>query len=332
MGTIELPRVSIVYLVYNRREELAVSLEQMLGGGYPRDRLEVIVVDNASTDDTAAYVREHFSDDVQLIVNPANVGASGWNSGFAKATGDYVLILDDDCYLPGDGLLRAVQEAEAQQADLVSFKVISSFDDAHYFNDIYETGLLSYWGCAALLSRRALDVLGGYDPYIFIWANELELTIRLFDAGFRHLHLPDIEAVHIKPPGPQGFILKAHRYNHRHYGYIAAKLLQPGDAARVMARLQLQMLLDIAVDEREAYKAFPDMWAGFAAGLRNRSPVRPVVSRAYRDNFRAWAKPRELLRGPAERLRGEDHAEARHAAYFERRRDYYPADEGTLAF
>src|SRR3954453_11453086 len=76
--TPDLPLVSIVFLAYNRREELALSLEQMLRGStYPASRLQVIVVDNASEDDTAAMVRSDFPE-AELVVNPVNVGASGW--------------------------------------------------------------------------------------------------------------------------------------------------------------------------------------------------------------------------------------------------------------
>ena len=66
----------------------------------------------------------------------------------------------------------------------------SGIDRNYFFDQEYSTGLFSYWGCAALLSRRAVTRIGGYDPNIFIWGNELELTMRLLDDGLRHLGLP----------------------------------------------------------------------------------------------------------------------------------------------
>src|SRR5262249_49428487 len=169
---------------------LLYALDQMLShGGYPESRLEVLVVDNASDDGTAGAVAEKFPL-VRLVCNEHNFGAPGWNAGFALARGEYVLILDDDAYLrPGD-LERVVRAAVAERAGLVSFSVVSSFDEEHPLNVDWRTGLLSYWGCAALLSRQALQAVGGYDPNIFIWANEVELTMRLLDHGFRHLHIP----------------------------------------------------------------------------------------------------------------------------------------------
>ncbi len=101
--------MTIVFLVYNRREELRESLERMRASDYGGE-VDYIVVDNASTDGSGDRVREEFPD-VRLMTHAKNVGVSGWNIGFAEARGDWVLALDDDCYLPPDGLRRAIAAA-----------------------------------------------------------------------------------------------------------------------------------------------------------------------------------------------------------------------------
>src|SRR3954468_22893153 len=121
------PTITIVFLVFNRRTELEESLRQMLTiSDYPRDRVDVIVVDNASEDGSGDMVREHFPA-VRVIRRDENIGVSAWNDGFAVAEGDLVLALDDDCYLPPDGLRRAVRAMQEHEADLVSFSVTSAF-------------------------------------------------------------------------------------------------------------------------------------------------------------------------------------------------------------
>ena len=55
--------------------------------------------------------------------------------GFAAGTGDWTLILDDDCHLEGDALARAVTAAEANRADLVSFRVRSGIERDYFFDD-----------------------------------------------------------------------------------------------------------------------------------------------------------------------------------------------------
>ena len=104
-----LPLVSAVFLAYNRRDALRESVRRMTeDSGYPRDRLEVVVVDNASTDGTAAMVQAELPD-VKLVRSAANIGAPAWNEGFAAAQGEYVLILDDDAYVDPGGLELAVR-------------------------------------------------------------------------------------------------------------------------------------------------------------------------------------------------------------------------------
>src|SRR5205807_5163355 len=212
---------------------------------YSADCVDIVVVDNASTDGSAAMVREEFRE-VHLIARDSNIGAPAWNDGFAVARGDYVLILDDDCYLLPDGLGRAVDGARQYEADLVTFKVISTKDPAHVFTEKYRTGLFSFWGCAWLVRRSVLSELGGYDPELFMWANELEFTIRLLDRGCRHLHFPEVVAQHMKAPPEEGapFEVRGYRINARHWPYIAAKLFRMRDALEALAALLVTVVKD----------------------------------------------------------------------------------------
>jgi GT2 family glycosyltransferase len=314
---------------------LLEALRQTYASDYPADRLELIVVDNASTDGTADAVAERHPD-VRLIHNPHNIGAPGWNSGFRAAGGDYVLILDDDAYLTPGALRRAVEAARAQNAGLVSFSVVSSSDDSRRLNDDWDTGLLSFWGCAALVSAPALAQLGGYDPELFIWANEAELTMRLLDAGYRHLHLPEVRAIHMKE---RIVAFEPRRYltNARHHAYIAAKLMRPGDALISLANIVQRGLIDGIVDDRAALGAIPQAVAGFRHGLLHRhGAVRPEVSAAYRRNFHPYASPWRFMRSPAERLgslrdgRADERRADRRDSWFAQRAAFYPRAEASL--
>jgi GT2 family glycosyltransferase len=328
------PSVSIVFLVYNRCDELRESLGRMLVGDYDPDLLDVIVVDNASTDDSSVMVAEEFPQ-VRLIVRKENVGVSGWNDGFAVATGEYVLTLDDDCYLDGDGLKRAIAGAEAEGADLVSFGITSSFDPDVRFNERYRTGLLSFWGCAVLIRRSVLERLNGFDPGIFVWAHELEFMLRFFDAGFRHLHLPEVVAVHMKDVSThwtEYFASRAYRINSRHFAYISAKQLRPRDAlGALVARLAVHAR-DAVRQDKAALKAVPHCLRGFVHGLRRRDPVRNAeLSRVYRRNFESFASPWWVSRPLSELVRGAE-GPGRRDQYFAERSRYYPNVASTLEF
>jgi GT2 family glycosyltransferase len=326
------PTVTIVFVVFNRRDELRDSLRRMLvDSDYPAERVDVIVVDNASTDGSAAMVREEFPQ-VELIVRDENIGASAWNDGFAVAQGDYVLILDDDCYLLPDGLRRAVGAAEENAADLVSFSVASTHDPEHLFTENSPMGLMSFWGCAWLVRRNALSALGGYDPEIFIWDNELEFMVRFFDRGYRHLHDPGIVAQHMKPPLDPSFDERWYRAHAHHFAYIAARHMRARDAAGAIIAVLAQRVRDGLRENRQCLRAVPDVLSGAAHGLRFRSPVRkPEVSRAYRRNFHGFASPWWVSRSPVDVLRGRDGA-GRNDQYFEQRARFYPEGASTLEF
>ena len=290
------PVVSATILAYNRREELAETLETLLTQlTFPRgEALQIIVADNASTDGTAAMVRERFPS-VELYESPENVGIEALNRASERARGDWILILDDDSHVSGDTLRQAVDAAREHDAQMVSL-AIDSIDPAVAFSDTYRTGLLSFWGCGVLIAREAWERLGGYDGRMFIWGNELELTMRFLDAGYRHLVLPDAHAVHRKAVPPVQ--VPSHRRNMRNWGYVAGKLLQPRDAALAVGNLVVRAGIESLISPGYAAGAL-DALRGMRDGRRVREPVRPAVSRLYRRDFIEFTSQFRLL----ERLR-----------------------------
>jgi hypothetical protein len=235
---------------------------------------------------------------------------------------------------PSRALSPAAQE---ERADLVSFRVVSSEDPAYFFNDEYRVGMFAYWGCAALISRRAADELHGYDPNIFFWANELDFTMRLLDRGWRHLFLPEVVPVHMKPPSnPEGgFMLDPIKINRRHWSYIAGKALHPRDAVTAFLSNLFWVLYVAAFDDRRALRATPAVVAGFLSGLRARAPVRAEVSRLYRRECREmsnplrWA-PRDIVRKLLGRIGPDESREQALEEVFARRPAYYPTARAAL--
>jgi GT2 family glycosyltransferase len=315
------PLVTVNILAYNRREELRTTLGKVTGElTYPADRLEIIVTDNASTDGTSDMLAREFPH-VTLIRNERNEGIAGWNRGFERGRGDYFLVLDDDCYITGDALQRSVRAAQEQHADLVSFEVTTPLKEGFYWSREYDLGLLGFWGCAALISRRAIERLRGFDPNIFVWAHEVEFTIRLLDAGLKHLFLPSITAYHLKVPGTADILnLPMHRRNQRHLAYGVGKLLRLPEAISTIGNFVMRVII-WAYHYRSvaALVLIVDTVAGFVHGLRHRQPVRRRTSVLYKRNFVEYANPLLFVRSPK-----------RAAGYRTSRSRYYPRQEGSL--
>jgi len=327
------PLVTVNILTHDRAEVLRESLEAILGRlDYPKDRLEVIVVDNASTDATVEMVKRDF-ERVRLIENDADVGTSGWNLGLREGAGDYFLILDDDCYMLDQSLKHAVLTAQREQADLVSFRVVRIGDEQYVYNEEYDTGLLSFWGCSALLSRRAVDTLDGFDPNIFLWGFELEFTMRLLDRGLKHTFLPTVTSLHHKKPSV--FTPFFYRANMRALAYIAAKHMTPRHAVGAWLTLALTVVLE-TLQVPAARAGIPAVVRGGWTGIRDREPLRPEVSRLYRRNLIDFLSPLAYVRGPKERLAGrreppaEDHVMAKKRRFWRSRPELYPREPRSL--
>lgn len=309
------PQVTVNILSFNRCSELRINLTKLSTAlDYPAEKLEIIVVDNGSTDGSREMVRREFPQ-VQLVENPNNVGISGWNDGFKCGAGPFFLVLDDDCYIEGMALRHAVAAAVETGADLVSFTVANPNEPGFYFNLHVNPGLLSFWGCAALIRRSAIQQLGGFDPGIFVYMHELEFSIRFLDAGFTHLFLPAVVAQHMKAPGTSTSsterMMRRCAFNH---GHILAKLFPGG----VLARQVIWALLGYARrDIRRpglAFKQAASFLSGLRSGWRCRSSVRRSTADFYSDYYASFAPP--VLSWGQRRQRVEKEAAVARAAYY----------------
>src|ERR1700726_1663841 len=100
--------LSIIIVSWNTRELLRACLSSVFEDAGDL-KLEVLVVDNASTDQSVAMVREHFPQ-VLVIENKSNVGfAAANNQAFAKASADFELLLNSDTIVIGDALRTLIE-------------------------------------------------------------------------------------------------------------------------------------------------------------------------------------------------------------------------------
>jgi succinoglycan biosynthesis protein ExoA len=117
----EFPFVSIIMPVFNEERYIARILEEVLKQNYPAERMEIIVADGASTDQTrdivVSFQREHAN--VRLIYNPDRIVSTGLNRAIGCAQGDVIVRLDGHCEYPRDYVRRVVRLREQLGADSV---------------------------------------------------------------------------------------------------------------------------------------------------------------------------------------------------------------------
>lgn len=114
------PVVSIIVPVYNVEAYIEECLDSIVNQTY--QQLEIIVVDDGSTDASSQLVKKYLADNRILFIEQENQGLSGArNSGLKVATGKYVLFVDSDDYIRVNMLTELVSRIEESQADLVRF-------------------------------------------------------------------------------------------------------------------------------------------------------------------------------------------------------------------
>jgi GT2 family glycosyltransferase len=105
-------RVSIVMLTFNRLDVTQQAIASLRAS--TQQPYELIVVDNGSTDETRTYLDRLERDGVRVIRNAENRGvAAGWNQGLRAATGDCLMVLNNDVLVSGDWLERLTRTAYA---------------------------------------------------------------------------------------------------------------------------------------------------------------------------------------------------------------------------
>jgi len=249
-----LPSATAVISTWNKCEDVRANLLGLLAQTRPFD--DIVVVDNASKDDTAEMIRTEFPS-VRLIVMPhSEYGAcETFNVGFASARTDLIAILDDDVVLPPNWLQRSMDRLlkEPETTAIVSTKIIEpgmpeSYSASEAINT--ERYMSTFRGCASLARTRAVRQVGGYDERLFIYGNERDMTCRLLNLGYRVLQYPGAEAFHKTPFGVQ--LGKRSLYYHARNAWLGMLKYAPWrDLARMPWLVLTKVLLRGEKQERE---------------------------------------------------------------------------------
>jgi len=246
------PDVSISLVNTNSRELLLDCLESLQGAD-----AEIVVLDNASEDGSAAAVRERFPE-VRLIEQRQRAGFGANHNTVIRATsGHYVYVLNEDTTSDDWGLERMVAHLDANPriaalAPRLEYPDGRLQDSAWRFPSpaVAALGLLTLsragivqsggretrdvdWAMAAalVLRREALDEVGLFDEEFFIYSEETDLCLRLREAGWRTQYFPSVTVVHHESQFSAGIPERRinemwrgrHRYWRKHHSPAGAR-------------------------------------------------------------------------------------------------------------
>jgi glycosyltransferase involved in cell wall biosynthesis len=206
------PTVSVVIPCRNEERYIAQCLDSILATDYPKHRMEILVADGRSTDNTRTILVRYAAlhPGIVLLDNPTGTTPAGLNVAIRKASGDIIIRMDAHVLYPADYIPRLVAALEQTGADNVGgvLETVPAEDTptaraialglAHRFgvgNSYFRTGVKEQrevdtvpFGC---YRREVFDRIGLFDEEL-IRNQDDEFNFRLITRGGRVLLLPDV--------------------------------------------------------------------------------------------------------------------------------------------
>jgi GT2 family glycosyltransferase len=220
------PKVAVIILNWNGKHFLEQFLPSVYNSSYPA--LEIIVGDNASTDDSLTFIHQYFPT-VRIISNEQNYGFSeGYNRVLSKVAADYYVLLNSDVEVSPNWIEPVIRMMEmdpliaAAQPKLRSFYQKEKFEYAgaaggfldkyaypfcrgRIFDTVetdteqYNVSSEIFWasGAALFIKKKYWDEMSGFDSGFFAHMEEIDLCWRLKNRGYKIMYCPDSTVYHV---------------------------------------------------------------------------------------------------------------------------------------
>ena len=247
-GSEALPYVNVIVPVFNDAERLARCLENLVHLNYPRNRYNVSVVDNGSTQDIRAVCRA--VDGVRYLREDTPGSYAARNRGIAETTGEVLAFTDADCLPDRDWLSAGVRRLQqTPDCGLVGGRIDVFFSDPEHPTtvELYEQALafpqqhfveVDHWAATANMFtyRRVIQDVGAFDPNRRS-GGDAEWGRRVHRAGYdlayepgaviRHPSRTSFQNIRQKEVRVAGGLLRMivhHDRSLRYFGYFVARL------------------------------------------------------------------------------------------------------------
>lgn len=264
-------RFSIIIVSWNALQHLQEFLQSVIETDYPD--FEIIIADNASTDGSADWIREHYPD-VKITTLDQNYGYCGGNNRAVPiATGDVLVFLNNDVKVAPNWLkglekcFNSDEKIAAVQPKMLSYKEPEYFEYAgaaggfldkygypfcrgRIFDTVekdehqYETTEDILWasGAALAIRKEQFEWQGGFDEDFEFHMEEIDLCWRLWNHGYRVIYCPSSEVYHLGGGSlPMGSPRKVY-YNFRNNLML---LWKNYSSETLIKRFSVRYLLDI---------------------------------------------------------------------------------------
>ena len=210
----DFPTVSIITVNLNGRDYLSALFSSIKELDYPKDKMELIVVDNGSSDSSLEFLNSAFPD-IKIIRNSFNTGfAVANNQGAKAAAGDYVAFLNNDTKVDAGWLTELIKPVYSNKETVCSGSKVLSIDGK---NLDFVGGMINFEGKgfqidygvsrekdihgdyrylpfvnggAMLVDRMVFLEVGGFDEDFFAYYEDVDFGWRLWVLGYKVIFAP----------------------------------------------------------------------------------------------------------------------------------------------
>lgn len=205
-----LPLCSIILVNFNGMKFMKQCLDSISRLNYPRDRIEILMIDNGSVDGSLEFVKEKYPS-VITIINDRNNFTRALNIGIAKSKGEYVGFLNNDVELDQNWLRELVVTLQNNQdAGCVGSKIL--FDDKKTINSVGHAELPDHYfqdkgfkeidkgqynnvcevdgicGGSVLYRRKCLEDIGAFDEDYIMYFEDVDMAYRCRDKSWKIIY------------------------------------------------------------------------------------------------------------------------------------------------
>ncbi|MDH7477946.1 MAG: glycosyltransferase [Candidatus Bathyarchaeota archaeon] len=209
------PKISVIVPVKNGAAHIKELLDSLMQIDYDKDKLEIIVVDGNSTDNTREIVSQY---PVKLLLEERPGLNAARNTGIKNSSGEIVAFTDADCIIPKNWLSRIVDDFRGFQVGCVGGNVVGYYDSflSHYSDESFIPVMRIFRkkealnsvkppqkypaGCNMALRRDALNKVGLFDEGIKYGFDEDELVERICRGGYTMVLDPEVLVKHKHRP------------------------------------------------------------------------------------------------------------------------------------
>jgi len=212
------PDISIIIPTYNEGSTITGKLDSILEADYPKDKMEILIVDGASTDETANLVHRWSAEHPEVKVKIVREEERTWkvkalNYGLKHAVGEVIVTTDADCMCHKDSFRNAVKYLADPTVAVVaglhiikarkenmSVKVEKTYRKFYRWIRIGESKLWStypYEGEFMLIKRKQLEAVGGFDEEI--GGGDESIALKMAENNYRAISVEDVYFIELTP-------------------------------------------------------------------------------------------------------------------------------------